>query len=129
MKKSDININEAVKIYKKEGSLHKTAKILHTSHIRLSNLFKDNNIKIENIGKKRDIFIDDENMVKTLYMQGKTIGEISKDMHITVKNISKILKKLNIPTGRWHNYEKPIKNKPPKKIKEIKPQKKCPYCE
>lgn len=52
MKKPDININEAVKIYKKEGSLHKTAKILHTSHIRLSNLFKDNNIKIENIGKK-----------------------------------------------------------------------------
>ena len=129
MKKSDININEAVKIYKKEGSLHKTAKILHTSHIRLSNLFKDNNIKIENIGKKRDIFIDDENMVKTLYMQGKTISEISKDMHITVKNISKILKKLNIPTGRWHNYEKPIKNKSPKKVKEVKPQKKCPYCE
>ena len=29
MKKSDININEAFKIYKKEGSLHKTAKILH----------------------------------------------------------------------------------------------------
>ena len=55
MIKSEINLDEAINLYKINGSLHKTAKILHTSHIRLSNLFKQHHIKITNIGKRRDV--------------------------------------------------------------------------
>ena len=131
MKKEEINLDEAINIYKETGSLHKTAKILHTSHIRLSNLFKACNIKISNIGKRRDINNDDIELIKKLYNDGLTISEISEKIKMTVKKVRKILKECNVKTGRWHNYKKQsktttlvIKNK-----KEDKPFKKCPYCE
>ena len=130
MIKSEINLDEAVKLYKTNGSLHKTAKILHTSHIRLSNLFKQHNIKIINIGKRRDINKNDIDLIKKLYTDGLTINEISEKIKMTIKKVRKILKECDIKTGRWHNYTKPpkmstiiIKNK-----KENKPIKKCPYC-
>ncbi len=131
MKKEEINLEEAINIYKETSSLHKTAKILHTSHIRLSNLFKECNIKISNIGKRRDINNGDIELIKKLYNDGLTISEISEKIKMTVKKIRKILKECNVKTGRWHNYTKPsktttlvIKNK-----KKDRPFKKCPYCE
>ena len=123
MKKPNIDIKEAAILYRENGSLHKTAKLLNTSHIRLSNLFKENGIKIENVGKNRIITDDDIKMIEKLYQQGFTIQEISKELHITTKKVSKTIKSLGITTGRWHNYEKPIKVKQEKKVKQTRPQK------
>ena len=109
MIKSDINLDEAITLYKATGSLHKTAQILHTSHIRLSELFKQQHIKITNIGKRRDISDDDIELVKKLYLDGIAISDISNRLKMTVKKVRKILKESNIKTGRWHNYTKPIK--------------------
>lgn len=128
MKKSEINLEEAVSLYKETGSLHKTAKVLHTSHIRLSELFKQQKVQIENVGKKRDITDSDIELVKKLYSEKKTIDEISKYLHITVKKVSKILKENKILTGRWQGYTKIEKPKTLKRKKEVKPTKKCPYC-
>lgn len=131
MIKSEINLDEAINLYKINGSLHKTAKILHTSHIRLSNLFKQHHIKITNIGKRRDVSDADIELIKKLYLNGMTISDISEKLTITVKKIRKILKELNIKTGRWHNYIKPIKiiNNKKENKKEDKPVKRCPYCD
>ena len=130
MIKSEINLDEAINLYKINGSLHKTAKILHTSHIRLSNLFKQHHIKITNIGKRRDVSDGDIELIKKLYLDGMTISDISEKLTITVKKIRKILKGLDIKTGRWHNYIKPIKiiNNKKENKKEDKPVKRCPYC-
>lgn len=130
MIKSDINLDEAITLYKATGSLHKTAQILHTSHIRLSELFKQQHIKITNIGKRRDISDDDIELVKKLYLDGIAISDISNRLKITIKKVRKILKESNIKTGRWHNYTKPIKTTKPikKNKKEDRPVKKCPYC-
>lgn len=130
MVKSEINLDDAINFYKINGSLHKTAKILHTSHIRLSELFKEHHIKITNIGKRRDVTDGDIELVKKLYLDGFTISDISNRLKMTVKKVRKILKESNIKTGRWHNYTKLIKaTKPIKKNKkEERPVKKCPYC-
>lgn len=131
MKKNEIDIEKALFLYQENGSLHKTAKILHTSHIRLSNIFKENNIKINNIGKCRIINNDDIELIKIMYENNETIENISKKLHITVKKIRNILHEQNINTGRWHNFkkqEKKIAVKRNCKIKEDKPYKQCPYC-
>ena len=130
MIKSEINLDEAIALYKTTGSLHKTAQILHTSHIRLSELFKQQHIKITNIGKRRDISDDDIELVKKLYLDGIVISDISNRLKMTIKKVRKILKESNIKTGRWHNYTKPIKTTKPikKNKKEERPVKKCPYC-
>lgn len=129
MKKLDINLNEAIKIYQETGSLHKTAQILHTSHIRLSELFKENCVEIYNVGKRRDITLDDIRHIKNLYNANTTIENISKQLGITVKKIRTILHKENIITGRWHNYIKKAKVAVKKIKKENnKPFKQCPYC-
>lgn len=130
MIKSEINLDDAIKLYKTNGSLHETARILHTSHIRLSTLFKQHYIKIANIGKRRDISDGDIELIKKLYLEGVTISDISEKLKITVKKVRKILKESNIKTGRWHNYTKPSKtiNSINKSEKGNKPLKKCPYC-
>ena len=94
MIKSEINLDEAITLYKTTGSLHKTAKILHTSHIRLSELFKQQHIKITNIGKRRDITDGDIELVKKLYLDGVLISDISDRLKITVKKFVKFLKNL-----------------------------------
>lgn len=130
MKKEKIDLNLAIKLYEENGSLHKTAKILHTSHIRLSTLLKSSNIKINNIGKRRDISVDEVNEIKKLYEKNNTIENISKTLKITIKKIRKILKNENIQTGRWHKYKKKEKiKKITQKTKNNKPFKQCPYCE
>ena len=131
MKKSDIDIVFAFSLYKENGSLHKTAKILHTNHMRLSALFKENNITINNVGKERIISTEDISNIIDFYKKGQTIEEISKKLHITVRKVRKVLKSNNISTGRWRSYVKKEKEKKIKIIKEKKeiPYKTCPYCE
>ena len=97
----DLNLDDAIKLYKTNGSLHETARILHTSHIRLSTLFKQHYIKITNIGKRRDISDGDIELIKKLYLEGVTISDISEKLKITVKKVRKILKESNIKTGRY----------------------------
>lgn len=130
MIKSTFTLQEAVNLYKLNGSLHKTAKILHTSHIRLSKLFKDNNIQIFNVGKKRNINDEDITNIIKLYKNGTTINDISKQLHITIKKIRAILKSKDIVTGRWVNHKKPIKTHKciKQNSKKNKPIKICPYC-
>lgn len=104
--KKDINIDYALKLYNENKSLHKTSKILHISHIKLSKLFKENNVRINNVGNKRDISDKEIKTILKLYNNNETIDNISKKLHITVKKISKILNDNNIKTGRWSNNEK-----------------------
>lgn len=131
MKEANFTIEEAISLYKEMKSLHKVANHLHTSHIRLSNLFKEHNIEIMSVGKRREIDNNDINNILKLYSENKTIEEISKLLHITVKKVSKILKENGIKTNRWTNHikkEKAKKNKN-KNIKKGLPFKECPYCD
>ena len=129
MKKGNLILDEAISLYKTTGSLHKTAKLLHTSHIRLSQFLQENGIPITNIGKRKDITVDIESRVMEMYSIGETIGSISEKLHITYKKVSKTLRKKGISVNRWHNHTKapkpPVK---PRKPKQIKPTMKCPYC-
>lgn len=128
MIKANIDLDKAISLYKEIGSLHKVAKILHTSHIRLSDFFKTNDIEINNIGKAHKITNQDIELIKSMYANNKTIEEISKLLKITVKKVSKILRSNNISTGRWHKYVKKEKINV-KKNKKEKSFKQCPYCE
>ena len=79
MKRSDIDLKQALRLYGECGNLHKVAKDLHTSHIRLSNLFKENNIKINNIGKSRVMSDEEISSAITDYKVGKMkMADISK---------------------------------------------------
>lgn len=129
MLKSNIDLEKAISLYKENGSLHKTAKLLHTSHIRLSELFKENNIKIYNVGKRRDINDNEIEIIKKLYEEGKSMEIISKEFTISIKKLRKLLSSNDVKIGRWRNHIK-IKNEKQviKKIKENKPTKICPYC-
>lgn len=127
MKKENIDLSYAIRLYEENGSLHKTAKILHTSHIRLSKLLKDYNVTVNNVGNRKDITDSNIDRIKIMYEGNSTIDEISKALNITVKKVRGILKKENIKTGRWHKHEK--QKKAIVKAKKTKPFKKCPYCE
>lgn len=55
MKKSLIDIENAKMLYYKYKSLHKVAKELHTSHIRLSKILMENGVNINKIGNAREL--------------------------------------------------------------------------
>ena len=65
MKKSKLDINEIIIEYEKCGNLHKVAQKFSTSHIRISKLLKENNIVINNIGKKKDFSEEDINCCRS----------------------------------------------------------------
>ena len=129
MKKSVINLEEAEKIYKECGSLHKTAKILKTSHIRLSELFKENKIQINNIGKER--VMDDaeiDSAISDYVTNHLKMEEISKKYNVRIHKLRSIFVSKGIKISKWNGHikkEKPIHNI---KIKKVVETKKCPYC-
>lgn len=133
MNKAEINIDEAVELYGKYSSLHKVAKILHTSHIRLSQLFKENNIEINNIGKSR-ILTDDElkNAIDDYLNNKLTMEKVSKKYHIRPHKLRDIFKKNGVKISKWKNHvkkEKKPKEEKKKEKKQIKHDyKTCPYC-
>lgn len=131
MKKGIINIEEAERIYKECGSLHKAAKILHTSHIRLSKFFSENNISINNVGKSR-VLSDEEisNAINDYVERHMTMADISKKYNVRIHKLRVIFKSNNVVISKWNGHvkkEKPIRIKKEKK-KEAVETKKCPYC-
>ena len=128
MIRSEFTLEQAVSLYNENKSLHQTAKLLHTSHIRLSSFFKENGVNIGNIGKEYIVLDNDIQSILQLYNSGKKISEISKELHITTKKVSNILRQNGIKTSRWHLHLKKDKTSKVKTTKD-KPCKKCPYCD
>ena len=130
MKRSDIDLQQALRLYDECGNLHKVAKDLHTSHIRLSNLFKENNIKINNIGKSRVMSDEEISSAITDYKVRKMkMAEISKKYNVRMAKLRKIFKDNDVKISKWNGHVKKVKEKKPKKEKPILPRKKCPYCD
>ena len=129
MKKANLDINEIVIAYEKEHNLHKLANMFHTSHIRISNLLKDNGIEIQGIGKKKNVSEDMVSCMVNDYVNCHlTIDAISKKYSIRIKRVSKILKENNINISKWNGH---IKKEKPIKVKKEKTNKEkliCPIC-
>ena len=130
MKKSELNITEIIEEYKKCSNLHKLAKKFKTSHIRLSKLLKENNIKINNLGNKKDLSNDDiNNMINDYLVNHLTIENISKKYGVRIKRLRSIFRERGVIISKWNGHVKKVKKNIEKKIKEKKPTKKCPYCD
>ena len=129
MTKSEINIELAKSLYEKYKNIHKVAKEMHTSHIKLSALLKENGVEIYNVGKSK---ILSENEIKSAindYVTNRmTTVEISKKYHIQIKKLRKIFKENNVNISRWNGHVKKEKVKKEKPEKPITETKKCPYC-
>lgn len=130
MNKSDINLDHAISLYNDCGSLHKVAKELHTSHIRLSKLFKENGISINNVGKSRVMTEEELSSAISDYVDGKMKMEaISKKYAIRPHKLRKLFKENGVKISKWNGHIKKVKKKKEKKVKPILQLKKCPYCE
>ena len=104
MKRSEIDIDTIIKEYEECGNLHKLAKKFSTSHIRLSNLLKENGVKIRNIGRRKDFTEDDINsMINDYNINNMTMGEVSKKYDIRIKRLRAIFKERNVKIAR-KNY-------------------------
>ncbi len=131
MKKSELNLNVIIDEYKKCGNLHKVAQKFNTSHIRLSKLLKENNIEINNIGKKKE-FTEHiiSSMISDYLDKHMTMEQISKKYSIRIKRLRSIFKERDVVISKWNGHVKKEKIKPLTcKEKKIKPFKQCPYCQ
>lgn len=127
-----LNLEDIIKEYEECGNLHKVAKKFHTSHIRLSNILKENNYKIQNIGKRRDLSdLELKSAIDDYVINHMTMEQISSKYQVRIKKLRKIFKDNGVVINKWNGHVK--KEKPIKKIKEKdvnldKPTKECPYC-
>ena len=130
MRKSILDIDDIIQEYNIHKSIHKVANKFHTSHIRISNLLKENGVKINNVGKKKDFSVDVINdMIGDYVINHMTTEEISKKYGIRIKRLRQIFRENNVKVSRWNGHvikEKTIKVK--KNINECE-YKACPYCE
>lgn len=130
MNKSELKLDDIIREYETHKSLHKVAKILHTSHIRISNILKENNYQIQNIGKCK--ILSEEEIKNTIYdynVNCLTMEEISNKYNVTIKKLRKIFKDNGVLISKWHNHIKKVTPIKVKKVKHNKPTKKCPYCD
>ena len=91
MTKPKLDIKELEKDYLQLNNLHKLAKKYHTSHIRISKLFKENGINIQNIGKRRDVTDGEIKKWIEEYDNGLSMEQLSKKYGVRVKKIRSIL--------------------------------------
>lgn len=129
MKKCDIDFNKAVELYTKYRSLHKVAKDLHTSHLRVSKLFRENGISINNIGMSK--ILDEETIqdaINDYVVNHITMDEISKKYHITIKKLRLLFNEKGVVISKWNGHIKKEKPKKEEKVKQEKETKVCPYC-
>ena len=83
MNQEKLNINEVITLYEKHKSLHKVASILHTSHLRISQMLKDNNYTIQNAEKRNDNISKDEmNLIIEDYTNGMGIYPLCEKYHM-----------------------------------------------
>ena len=107
MKKSELDINEIIIEYEKCGNLHKVAQKFSTSHIRISKLLKENNIFINNIGKKKDFSEEDINhMIDDYVINHMTMENISKKYSIRIKRLRNIFREKNVIISKWNGNAK-----------------------
>ena len=111
MKKCDIDFNKAVELYAKYGSLHRVAKDLHTSHLRVSKLFRENGISINNIGMSK--ILDEETIqdaINDYVVNHITMNEISKKYHITIKKLRLLFNEKGVVISKWNGHRKKRRN-------------------
>lgn len=129
MIKSKIDLEVAKRLYEKYKNLHKVAEELHTSHIRLSNIFKENGIEINNIGKSRVMSEKEIDEAINDYLNNHLkMEEISRKYNVRIHKLRDIFRVNDVIISKWNGHVK--KEKPPKivRIKKIVETKECPYC-
>ena len=130
MTKPKLDIKELEKDYLQLNNLHKLAKKYHTSHIRISKLFKENGINIQNIGKRRDVTDGEIKKWIEEYDNGLSMEQLSKKYGVRVKKIRSIFRDYGVTIAKWRNHikkEKPHRKVIPKKV-DNREYKVCPYC-
>ena len=93
-----------------KSAYRKLAKKYHTSHIRISKLFKENGINIQNIGKRRDVTDGEIKKWIEEYDNGLSMEQLSKKYGVRVKKIRSIFRDYGVTIAKWRNHIK--KEKP-----------------
>ena len=130
MKKSLIDIENAKMLYYKYKSLHKVAKELHTSHIRLSKILMENGVNINKIGNARELTKEELNEAIDDYLVNHLkMEEIAKKYKIRIHKLRNIFNENGIKISKWNGHIKKEKLKPVKNKKiDDAEYKICPYC-
>lgn len=134
-KMKDYNLDKALEIYKRTGSLHKTAKEMGTSHISLSHFFRDNGVPINNIGKRRDISDEEfESIVEDYTVNMLSMEKLSEKYHVRVRKLRTMFREKGIKISKWRDHvKKEVCRKPKREPKEAvalpdDAYRTCPYC-
>ncbi len=107
MIKSKLNIEDIINEYNECKSIHKVASKYNTSHIRVSKLLKENNVEINNIGKKKEFSESDiNNMIEDYIVNHMTMENISKNYGIRIKRLRQIFRDNNIKISKWNGHMK-----------------------
>lgn len=129
------DLDTALEIYERTGSLHKTAKEMGTSHITLSQFFKENGVQIQNIGRRRDISEEEfEQMVKEYTVDMVAMEELAKKYHVRIKKLRALFRERGVTISKWRGHkkkeQKPKVERKPKEVVILPPEafRVCPYC-
>lgn len=130
MRKSELNIEDIINEYNECKSIHKVASKYNTSHIRVSKLLKENNVEINNIGKKKEFSESDiNNMIEDYIVNHMTMENISKNYGIRIKRLRQIFRDNNIKISKWNGHMKKGKKQKTLKKNNEEQYKYCPYCD
>ena len=107
MLKQELQIDSLISSYEELGSLHKVAKLYHTSHIRVASLLRDNGYVLKNIGNGK-VFSDTEiaSMISDYIENHLTTEEISKKYSIRIKKLRAIFRENGVKISKWNGHIK-----------------------
>lgn len=132
MTRTDIDIEELKNAYEDCKNLHKLSNRFHISHIKISALLKENGVKINNVGKRRDISEEELScMIEDYEVNNLNMEEISKKYGVRLKRLRSMFKERCVNVSKWHGHikkEKTTSSRTKKMSVQKREHKTCPYC-
>ena len=132
MHKAILDKEQIVQMYRDKVSLEAIAKYFHTSKPRIKEVLANENVKLVNVGKRRDVSTKELHHIAEEYNNGVNMEELSQKYHIRIKKLRRLFRENGIEISKWRGHAKKEKPQPKPHTRKHPiyegPWKECPYC-
>ena len=132
MHKAVLDKEQIVQMYKDKVSLEAIARCFHTSKPRIKEVLTKENVELVNVGKRRDVSVEELNRIAEEYNNGVNMEELSQKYHIRIKKLRRLFRENGVEISKWRGHVKKEKPQPKPRLRKHPiyegPWKVCPYC-
>ena len=132
MHKAVLDKEQIVQMYKDKVSLEAIARCFHTSKPRIKEVLTKENVELVNVGKRRDVSVEELNRIAEEYNNGVNMEELSQKYHIRIKKLCRLFRENGVEISKWRGHVKKEKPQPKPRLRKHPiyegPWKVCPYC-